>query len=113
MGVLGGDFSTGTRVGTASVSSEKVHYCLDSGYESNSYQLYIGKCMEEFTTTVASDPAKYTLIQEGGSMTSTCTFDGQDPINTQYWQDFEAFPIGIPGRELLVGRVEVCWIAEP
>ena len=123
MGVTGCDFSTGVQVGTAVITRDIFHYCLDlNDYEANAFHLYAGKCeasdggahLVDGEICIASGIAQYarfteeyTLVNEGSAMQHTFTFDQSDAVNP-HWAGYEAFPLGVDGSEYLVGHARIC-----
>jgi hypothetical protein len=123
MGVKGCDLSTGTQVGTATITPELFHFCLDDGeYASNSYQLYAGKCVasdaglhtqnsgicqSSAISVFANKPQNFPMVSSLGSFTSTYTFDQSDSINTENWSGYGMFPIGAGARKFIVAHVYV------
>ena len=128
MGVTGCDFSTGVQVGTAVITREIFHYCLNRNhYEANAFHLYAGKCeasdggahlveggicIEAGIAEYARFTEEYTLVNEGSAMQHTFTFDQSDAVNP-HWAGYEAFPLGVDGSEYLVGHAHVCVAGNP
>lgn len=105
------DLNTATVVGNFTITPNWVHYCFDGyGYESNSFQFYIGDCegndngmhfetggcKPENVAQYALALETYPLFANGGPMETTFTFDHGDLIAedaTTSWGMFQAFPI--------------------
>jgi hypothetical protein len=123
-GVKGCDLSTGKQVGTATITNELFHITLKLGqYESNSFQLYSGKCVasdgglhlqnggvcqSSAVSVFANKADKFPMVAESRSYKSTHTFDANDVKNTVDWPGYRVFPLGTEGRIFLVGHMRVC-----
>jgi hypothetical protein len=125
----GCNLTNAREVGTVSLTSTAVHFCLDRNvYESSAFHLYAGKCpMNDAGAHLRSgdvcndvDQAlygerwdTYPLKAENVTKTHTHIFDKSAAAQVDYWTNqYNVFDIGGEYRRYLSGHVDVCAVPQ-